>query len=346
MMAQTALVLGGSGYVGNVLVDELMQHGARCINADIVPPHAELCPYEPVDIRNPDEIRNLLRKHRPQLVVNSTAAVPLVRSEKLFEEINVHGVRTLLQECLEARVPKCIHISTCGIFGIPRRVPITDQSPPTPVEGYGRSKTKGEAVVREFVERGLDVTILRPRSMMGYRRLGIFHVAFELIRCGRTMWTFGPGTNRIQFLHVRDFVRAVRLASQRPGAGLYNIGAERFGTLREDLQQLAEAAATGSRVSACPRWLALGVMKALAALRLSPVVPYQFLLYAHDIYFDVEPAKKELGWSSKYSNAEMMIESYRWYVDHHHELHQDTDRSVQRVPLKLGMLKLLKYLPI
>ena len=345
-MGQTALVLGGSGYVGNVLIDELTQFGIRCINADIAPPLDKVCPYQSVDIRRSDEIRQVLKQHRPDLVINSTAAVPLVRSEKLFEEINVHGVRTLLQECLEARIPKTIHISTCGIFGIPHQVPITERSAPTPVEAYGRSKTKGEALVQEFVERGLDITILRPRSMMGYRRLGIFHVAFELVRCGRTMWTFGPGTNKIQFLHVRDFVRAVRLASQRPGPNLYNIGAERFGTLKEDLQQLVDAAATGSRVSACPRRVALGAMKTLAALRLSPVVPYQFLLYAHDIYFDVERAKNDLNWSSEYSNAEMMIESYRWYVDHHHELERDTDRSVQRVPLKLGMLKLLKYLPI
>ena len=344
-MAQSALVIGGSGYVGHVLIDELQQRGIQCLNGDIVPVDEPLCPYEAIDIRDPQALARAIRTHRPDLVINSTAAVPLVRSERLFEEVNVRGTENLLQACLEARVPKVIHVSTCGIFGIPKQVPITEASPPTPVEAYGRSKTRGEAIVRDFVARGLDVTVLRPRSMVGYRRLGIFHAAFELIRCGKSMWTFGPGTNRIQFLHVRDFVRAVYLASQRRGPALYNVGAEQFGTIREDLEALARGAGSPSTVRAFPRALAVGLMRALAALRLSPVTPYQYLLYASDIYFDVGLIKRDLGWRSDYSNVDMLLESYRWY-EHHHAESLDEDDSVQRAPLKLGAFTLLKYLPL
>jgi len=345
-MTQSALVVGGSGYVGHVLISELQRHGIRCTNGDIVPPQDASCPYEPLDIRDPRATEAALRRQRPDVVVNSTAAVPLVRSERLFEEVNVGGTRNLLKASLDTGIPKVIHISTCGIFGIPKHVPITEASPPTPVEAYGRSKTKGEAIVREFVERGLDVTILRPRSMMGYRRLGIFHVAFELIRCGKTMWTFGPGTNKIQFLHVQDFARAVYLASQREGPALFNVGAEQFGTLKEDLEALVQAAGTKSTVRAFPRWVAIGAMRGLAGLRLSPVVPYQFLLYGSDIYFDVTRVKQDLGWTSEYSNVDMLVESYRWYVSHLTEAYGDGERSVQRAPMRLGAIGLLKYLPL
>jgi nucleoside-diphosphate-sugar epimerase len=345
-MAQTALVVGGTGYVGQVLIDEFLHHGIRCVNGDIVPPQQKLCAFELLDIRKPLQLADAIRTYRPDIVINTTAAVPLIGSVRLFEETNIGGCRNLLQASLDAHVPKYIHISTCGIFGIPQQVPITEETPHTPIEAYGRSKSKGEAIVEEFVDRGLDATILRPRSMMGYRRLGIFHVAFELIRCGKSMWTFGPGTNKIQFLHVRDFVRAAYLASQRAGPALYNVGAERFNTLKEDLQELANRAGTGSNVRAFPYWLAVAGMRFLSAVRLSPVVPYQFLLYGHDIYFDVSRIKKELGWSSEYSNVDMMVESYDWYVKHYAELKHDSDSSVQRIPMKLGLIRLLKYLPI
>jgi nucleoside-diphosphate-sugar epimerase len=344
-MTQSALVMGGSGYVGHVLIDELQRNGIQCLNGDIVPAKEALCPYEAIDIRDPDAIGRAIRAHRPDLVVNSTAAVPLVRSERLFEEVNVGGTHNLLQASLDAGVPKVIHLSTCGIFGIPKQVPLAEASPPTPVEAYGRSKTRGESIVREFVARGLDVTVLRPRSMMGYHRLGIFHVAFELIRCGKSMWTFGPGTNRIQFLHVRDFARAVYLASQRRGPALYNVGAERFGTIREDLEGLVRAAGSPSKIRAFPRALAVGLLGGLAALRLSPVAPYHYLLYASDIYFDVSLAKRDLGWRSEYSNVDMLLESYRWYERAHAESPHGHD-SVQRAPLKLGAVGLLKYLPL
>jgi nucleoside-diphosphate-sugar epimerase len=343
-MAQSALVMGGSGYVGHVLIDELQRHGIQCLNGDIVAAEEPLCPYEAIDIRDPRAIARAIRTHRPDLVINSTAAVPLVRSPRLFEEVNVGGTHNLLQASLEAGVPKVIHVSTCGIFGVPKQVPLTETSPPTPVEAYGRSKTQGEAIVRDFVARGLDVTVLRPRSMMGYRRLGIFHVAFELIRCGKSMWTFGPGTNRIQFLHVRDFARAVHLASQRRGPALYNVGAERFGTIREDLEGLVRAAGARSKVRAFPRALAVGLMSTLARLRLSPVVPYQYLLYASDIYFDVSLVQRDLGWRSEYSNVDMLLESYQWYERAQAEP-LGHDDSVQRAPLKLGAVGLLRYLP-
>jgi hypothetical protein len=52
-----------------------------------------------------------------------------------------------------------------------------------------------------------------------------------------------------------------------------------------------------------------------------------------------------LGWQSEYSNVDMLLESYRWYERSHAES-LDRDDSVQRAPLKLGAVNLLKYLPL
>ena len=52
-MAQSALVMGGSGYVGHVLIDELQRCGIQCLNGDIVSAEEPICPYEAIDIRDP-----------------------------------------------------------------------------------------------------------------------------------------------------------------------------------------------------------------------------------------------------------------------------------------------------
>jgi hypothetical protein len=62
------------------------------------------------------------------------------------------------------------------------------------------------------------------------------------------------------------------------------------------------------------------------------------------MYFDGRRAHEELGWSARYSNAEMFCESYDWYIAHRDEVLAQHTASHHRSPVKQGVLDLFSRL--
>jgi nucleoside-diphosphate-sugar epimerase len=59
---------------------------------------------------------------------------------------------------------------------------------------------------------GLDVTIVRPRTILGHGRLGIFGILFEWVADGADIFVLGDGANRYQFVHADDLADVCVLA--------------------------------------------------------------------------------------------------------------------------------------
>jgi len=110
------------------------------------------------------------------------------------------------------------------------------------------------------------------------------------------------------------------------------------------LEALCRHAGTGSRVYSVPLGLAVAAMRLTSALGLSPLGPYHSLMYGRSLYFDVSRAKRELGWSARWSNDEMLCESYDWYRAHKAEIMAAKDASPHRSALKQGVLALVRRL--
>ncbi len=188
------------------------------------------------------------------------------------------------------------------------------------------------------------MTIVRPRTILGHGRLGIFQILFEWIRQGYNVPVLGRGDNVYQFVHADDLADACILAASRPGATLYNCGTDRFGTMRQALEALCSRAGTGSRVKSVPMGLAVASMKITSALGLSPLGPYHSLMYGKSLYFDIGKATSELGWRPRYSNDEMLFDSFRWYVQHRETIERTHGASHHRSPVKQGVLRLARHL--
>jgi nucleoside-diphosphate-sugar epimerase len=339
-----SLITGGSGYFGSLLRDRLLARGQAVRVFDLA--DADDRTGEVGFIQG--EIRDRARVAEAvagcETVYHCVAQVPLAKDKALFHSVNVDGTENLLRGALSAKVRKVIYVSSSAVFGAPKANPVNEETPSSPGEAYGRAKLEGEERCRSYSDRGLDVTIIRPRTIMGHGRLGIFQILFEWIREGHNVPVLGRGDNIYQFVHADDLAEACILAAARPGAATYNCGAAKFGTMRETLEELCVHAKTGSRVRSVPMTPAVLFMKLTSALSLSPLGPYHALMYGRSLWFDIAKAQRELGWQPRFSNEEMFAQTYDWYLAHREQVLRTSGASHHRSAVKQGILALAKHL--
>jgi len=344
MSADLHVVTGGSGYFGSLLVRKLREQGLAVRVFDLA--DADDRPAEVEFLRG--DIRDAASVKRAcagaSHVYHNVAQVPLAKDRHLFRSVNVQGTENLLAAARAAAVRKVVYTSSSAVYGVPDTNPVTEDMQPHPREAYGRAKLDGELACHKFSREGLDVSIIRPRTILGHGRLGIFQVLFEWIRQGANVPVLGSGANLYQFVHADDLAEACILAAKRPGSAVYNCGTNRFGSMREVLEHLCAYAQTGSRVKSVPMGLTVAGMKVTALLGLSPLGPYHALMYGRSMYFDITRAKAELGWQPRFSNDEMFEASYDWYLRHRDEVLRGSGASHHRSAVKQGVLALIPKL--
>jgi nucleoside-diphosphate-sugar epimerase len=337
------LVTGGAGYFGEVLVRQLLSRGEEVRVLDLNP----LTGFDQVesivgDIRDFEVVRRACVGVTH--VYHNVAQVPLAKSKELFWSVNRDGTRNVLQAAWETGAAKVVHTSSSAIFGAPKSNPVTELTRPIPAEEYGLAKYEAELLCHQYADRGLDISIVRPRTILGHGRLGIFQILFEWVHQGFNIPVLGSGGNIYQFVHAEDLAGACILCAGQAGNETFNVGAERFGTMRESLEGLCAHAGTGSRVRSLPRGIVSALMKGADVLGLSPLAPYHALMYGRSLYFDVTKAKRVLGWSARYSNVEMLCESYDWYCRNRPAVLAGGTGSAHRSAVKQRALALTRYL--
>ena len=340
-----ALVTGGSGYFGSLLINNLVDAGWEVGSLDInkVSDLPENVPFHEQDIRDADGIKRCLVGY--DVLFHNVAQVPLAKDRKLFWDVNVEGTRNLCKAAIEIGLNKIVYTSSSAVFGVPNKNPVTENTIPMPMESYGRAKLEGERLFAKYVDQGLNVSIIRPRTILGHGRMGIFQILFEWINKGINIPVLNDGANIYQFVHASDLSSATISASSLLKSETYNIGAAIYGSMRESLEALCEHADTGSRVYSLPMKPIQMLMNMTSVLGLSPLGPYHSLMYGRSMYFDISKAKNELGFNPKYSNIEMLVESYDWYVKNRDIiLHENKDMSHHRSRLNEGVLKILKWI--
>lgn len=340
-----ALVTGGSGYLGCSMVAELRARGYQVSVFDLVdvPDRPDDVDFHRGDIRDARAVEAACEGI--DVVHHNVAQVPIAKDRELFWSVNVDGTANLLAAARAQRVGKTILVSSSAVFGVPERNPVRSDDAPQPREAYGRAKHQGEKLALRAVDHGLDVSIVRPRTILGHGRLGIFAILFDWVYRGKPVYVLGRGDNRYQFVHCDDLVDACIRAGEEQGHAIYNIGAECFGTMRQALEALVRHAGSRSRVRSLPFGLTVRAMELTSRLGLSPLGPYHSLMYGREMFFDTSLARERLGWESGWSNQQMFIQSYDHYVEHRDEILSRSGASHHRSPLRKGILRLLEYLP-
>jgi nucleoside-diphosphate-sugar epimerase len=345
----TVLITGGAGFLGYHLAHHFARKGVRPALLDIAPYEESEYPdgtlFFKGDVRNRDEVRAALEASRPRWVVHGAAALPLWKRADIFS-VNVDGTRTVLDESFRAGVERVAHVSSTAVYGVPKKHPIEETDPLSGVGPYGESKILAERVCEEFRAKGHIVPVIRPKTFIGQARLGVFQILYDWVESGARIPMIGNGRNRYQLLEVTDLAQAYWLActvDAERANHTFNIGAERFQTVREDIQALCDFAGSGARPMGTPAALVKLVLRVLEALKLSPLYKWVYLTADRDSFVSIERAKAQLGWQPVYSNAEALIRSYQWYLEHASGLEVGTGVT-HRVAWEQGALKVFKWL--
>lgn len=304
------LVTGGAGYFGELLTRRLIAdgHQVRVFDLNRGQFGGQIDQIQG-DIRNTEAVAAACRDI--EIIHHNVAQVPLANNAQAFWSVNKDGTGTMLAAAKRAGVRKVIYTSSSAVFGAPDQMPVTRDTPPKPGEQYGQAKLAGEALCRDA---GVDVTIIRPRTILGHGRLGIFQILFDWVRRGQPLPVFDGGNNAYQFVHAEDLASACVAASQRPGFAIYNIGSANYGTMRDLLSALIRHAGTASSIKSLPMRPMQTAMTFMNKLGVSPLGPYHALMYGREMYFDIADAQRELGYQPEFSDAEAICESYDWYI--------------------------------
>lgn len=339
-MSRAVLVTGGSGYLGSRIARALAAEGTEVGVLDVVDPPEDgaATRFHRLDLRDRVAVASAVAGY--EVVIDCATQVPLVKDRARIRSVIVGGVESLLDAAAARGTVKVVYVSSSAVYGVPRDNPVDESTPLAPADPYGAAKAEAERICLGHAQRGLDVTIVRPRTILGPRRLGLFHVLYEWIRLGRNVPVLGDGRNVYQFVHVDDVVEACVRAARRPGSTAYNVGSAEFGTMREALEELCTHAGTGSRVRSLPRRPLELAIRATSALGLTPLAPYHALMYGRSLYFRTDRLERELGFRPRRSSGEMLAEGYEWYLAHRADLERSPAGSPHLSPLRQGLLAL------
>jgi len=324
------LITGGSGFIGSELARKLVINH-KVVTVDLLDEpfsHPNLTHLR-MDFRKIDEkiLRNI------DVVYHLAARLPV---EKLkfsdYLKTNVNGTDLLLTKSVNTDVRRFIFVSSSAIYaGTPS--PITEESEPIPIEPYGKSKLFAEWCC-EFAREteDLNVSIVRPRTVIGRNRLGILYLLIYWIKNNKNVYLIGNGRNKFQLLSLDDLVNALELLIYRGFYQDFNLGTDKFDTLIEDIQSLIKKVGSESDIVCLPSF-----SKYLGLLidPLIPVAKWHYMTLDRDFYFDITHANDELGWYPKDSNLDMLIQAYNTF-------NISSQSSVHLSPINL---KILKWLP-
>lgn len=338
----TYCITGGAGFLGFHTARGIAKRGGKSILYDIAP--ADLSTYPPGteyiqgDVRDSAKLAESLKG--VDVIIHAAAALPLAAAQEI-RSVTVDGTRIVLEEALHAGVKRVVYISSTAVYGIPKRHPIYENDPMVGVGPYGESKIAAEGLCVSARARGLCVPIIRPKTFIGVERLGVFQILFEWVRRGKKIPIIGNGTNHYQLLEVEDLVEAILRAATAPidtANDTFNVGAEAFQTVNEDVGALCAYAGFGARPVGIPAWLVKPMLQILEALHLSPLYKWVYGTADKDSFVSVDKIKNILGWRATRSNAQTLINAYQWYLAHYGEV-EGTTGTTHRVAWDQGALK-------
>lgn len=331
---KTLLVTGGAGYIGSHMVRQLRQAGHSVIvfdnldrgNADAVGD----TPFIQGDLLDTAALNALFNKQAFDAVLHFAALAYVGESVDMpdvYYRNNVVGTMNLIDAMRNAQVDKLVFSSTCATFGVPDRMPITEETSQRPINPYGESKLMVEQFLKDYaVAFGFRSVALRYFNAVGSSddtSIGERHdpethllplILFEALRVqaggdpsDTKLAVFGndlptrDGTCVRDYVHVDDLCSAHTAALEHmfmhpdDGAEQFNLGISRGFTVLEVIE-------------ACRKVTGVDIQYKMAPRRAGD---------PPELVADARKAADTLHWSPKYPDITTSIEhAWRWFSKH------------------------------
>ncbi|MBU3616747.1 NAD-dependent epimerase/dehydratase family protein [Polynucleobacter sp. JS-Polo-80-F4] len=246
------LVLGGSGFLGGHLIDELISEGHSVTSIDVAKERYRNTPsaihFIEADFGNRGELTSIFEEKEIDVVIHlvSTTLPGTSNIDPLFDiTTNLIESVALLDLCVRFNVKKFIYFSSGGtVYGESNEPLISEEHPTFPICSYGIVKLAFEKYIQMYWRlHGLNYSILRisnpygprqdPRKMQG--AIGVF---MHKMLTNDKIVIWGDGSVIRDYVYVGDVVKAALLAIKSEQSSLVNIGSGVGISLRELLKKL------------------------------------------------------------------------------------------------------------
>ncbi len=243
------LITGGAGYIGSLLVGELLRLGHRVTVVDNLLFGGEsLVAYLPhenfhfvkADVWEPRAIKYAANKDwpAPYAIVHLAAIVGFPACQAVGQQVawryNVQATQHVYEQAAELEVDRMILASTYSNYGLSEDgLPVTEESPLVPQSLYAETKIAAENYLLEQTQGKTAPLIFRFATLFGLSPrtrfdLIINQFVLEALR-DRKLLIYQRGYSR-SFLHVFDAVRAIILGLEAPQekirGQIYNVGTD------------------------------------------------------------------------------------------------------------------------
>ena len=242
---KTILVIGGAGFIGSHVVEELLAtdvgrvvvydnftRGKRShLSQALQDPRCEVFP-DGGDVRDVDVLNAAVAQSNGVIHLAAMWLLHCKDYPRTAFDVNIQGTFNVLEACANNNVERLVYSSSASVYGDAVEVPMTEDHPFMNRNFYGATKIAGEAMCRAFHDRyGLSYVGLRYMNVYGPHQdqtaayTGVIPIMLNKIDAGEAPEINGDGSQAYDFVTVRDAARANVLALQSEVSDeFYNVG--------------------------------------------------------------------------------------------------------------------------
>jgi UDP-glucose 4-epimerase len=262
---KTILVIGGAGFIGSHVVDELLQEDVKQIIvydnfARGVGENLEEALRDPRvrifevggDILHADILAQAMRESDQVVHLAALWLLQCYEYPRAAFEVNIRGTFNVLEACRDRGIERLVYSSSASVYGDAVEVPMTEDHPFNNRTFYGATKIAGEAMCRAFADRyGLPYAGLRYMNVYGARQdykgtyIAVIMKILDRLDQDLPPILYGDGSQAYDFIYVTDCARANVCALKADTTDqFYNVGSGTRTSLRELCEMVLEV--TGS----------------------------------------------------------------------------------------------------